>query len=290
MKKMILIFVFCVALFPAQVFSQMPDLAGVTINTYPVNGQVYMLEASGDVAGNIAVSAGQDGILMVDSQFEPLSDLIKESLSDIQNGGVDYIINTHYHDDHTHGNLKFGKTGTVIGHTNTRELQADRAEFGRPVITFEDSLSIYFNGEKIKLIHFPSSHTGTDVVVFFSGSNVVHMGDLLNSGIWSFPIVDIGSGGSINGLIKTIGTLVEIIPEDALIIPGHYELTNLDGLKKTHTMLLETVGIVRAKMNAGISLEQIQQEGFPKRYDDWGTAYTDANGWIENIYRGLESR
>ncbi len=290
MKKMILIFFFCIVLFPAQVFSQMPDLTGVTINTYPVNGPVYMLEASGDVAGNIAVSAGPDGILMVDSQFEPLSDLIKKSLADIQNGDVDYIINTHYHDDHTHGNLEFGKTGTVIGHTNTRELQADRPEVGRPVITFKDSLSIHFNGEKIKLIHFPSSHTGTDVVIFFTGSNVVHMGDLLNSGIWSFPFVDIGSGGSIDGLLKTIRILIEIIPEDAQIIPGHYELTDLDGLKKKNTMLLETVGIVRAKMNAGMSLGQIQQEGFPKKYDDWGTAYTDANGWIENIYRGLENR
>jgi cyclase len=265
----------------------MPDLDGVTIKTYHVNGPVYMLEATGDVAGNIAVSSGPDGFFIVDTQFSPLSGQIKDALSKLNNGKVHYVVNTHYHDDHSHGNEAFSASAAVIAHSNTRELQSDRQDEGRPVITFEDSVSIHFNGEEIKLIHFPKAHTGTDVAVFFTKSNIVHLGDLLNSGISSYPNVDLNSGGSLKGLLRAIKKLIKIIPDDAYIIPGHYDLTDRDGLKVTYDMLVETIGIVRSKKNDGLSLEQIKKEGFPEKYDDWGTAFTNAEAWIENIYRGL---
>ena len=130
-------------------------------------------------------------------------------------------------------------------------------------------------------------HTDNDVVIFFTKSKVVHLGDLWNSGISSFPTVDLESGGSIIGMLRNVESLIKIIPEDAKIIPGHYALSGLKALQSTRDMLLETIGIVSRKKASGKSLKQIQKEGFPSEYDDWGKAYADAKTWIENIYLGL---
>ena len=267
---------------------EIPDLSQVKILTKHVGGNIYMLEATGDVAGNIAASIGPEGILLVDTQFAPLSDLILEALRKVSHKPIKYIINTHHHLDHTHGNPVLGKSATIIAHTNAYErLRAMPAE-GRPAIVFTKRMSLFFNGEEIKITHYPSGHTDNDVVIFFTKSNVIHVGDLWNSGILSFPTVDLEAGGSIIGMLKNIENLIKIIPEDAKIIPGHYALSDLKALNSTRNMLLETIGIVSRKKASGKNLKQIQKEGFPSKYDDWGKAYTDAKTWIENIFLGLD--
>ena len=267
-----------------------PDLSNVKIITTHVAGNIYVLEATGDVAGNIAVSAGPDGILMVDTQFAPLSDLIRAELKKITKGKIKFIINTHHHADHTHGNMALGKSSIIISHANAQKRLLFMPQDVHPTITFGKKISLFFNGEKINILHYPHGHTDNDVVVFFTKSNIIHLGDLWNSGISSFPIVDIEAGGSIMGMLENIKELIRIIPKDAKIIPGHYALSDLYDLKSTRDMLQETIGLVIEKKADGKSLEEIKKDGFPPRYDSWGTAYTDAEAWIENIYHGLEKK
>lgn len=269
--------------------AQKPDLTGVRILTHPVNRNVYMLEATGDVAGNIAVLAGPEGFLLVDSQFSELADSIRFALRSIHAGQVEYIINTHYHEDHSDGNqmLRTPST-TIVASSNMRKRSSQRSQEAQPDITFERELSVFFNDEEVKLIHLPRGHTDTDVVVFFTKANVVHLGDLYNAGISSFPNVDLKAGGTLQGLLKNIAKLIGMIPSDAHIIPGHYELSDLAGLKACQEMLIYTIGFVKSRKETGFTLEQITKEGFPEKYRSWGrTGYTSADEWIENIYRGL---
>ncbi len=268
----------------------MPDLSNVKIITTHVGGNIYMPEATGDVAGNIAVSAGPDGILMVDTQFAPLSDLIRAELKKITKGKIKFIINTHHHADHTHGNMALGKSSIIISHANAQKRLLHMPSEAHPTITFDNQMSLFFNGEKINLLHYPYGHTDNDVVVFFTKSNVIHTGDLWNSGISSFPTVDIEAGGSIMGMLENIKELIRTILKDARIIPGHYALSDLDDLKSTRDMLQETIGFVMEKKADEKSLEEIKKEGFPPRFDSWGTTYTNAEAWIENIYHGLEKK
>lgn len=268
---------------------EIPNLENVEIITKHIAGNIYMLEATGDVAGNIAVSAGPDGLLLVDTQFAPLAPKIREALDKISRGQIRYIINTHHHDDHTHGNSSLGASATIISHNNTRIRLAAKKKYPLPDITFENQLSIHFNGEEIKIVHFPRGHSDNDVVVYFTKSNVIHSGDLWNSGIWSFPFVDLDAGGTIYGMLHSVERLVDSIPENAKIIPGHYASSDLMDLKRTRDMMEETIEIVRRKKAKGISLDQIIKEGFPPEFDGWGTAYTNAASWIKNIYQGLDS-
>ncbi|MGD8539552.1 MAG: MBL fold metallo-hydrolase [Candidatus Aminicenantes bacterium] len=268
--------------------SQIPDLKNVRIITTHVAGPVYMLEATGDVAGNIGVSAGPDGILLIDTQFAPLADRIEGALQSITDGKIRYIVNTHHHEDHSFGNRVLGQRALIISHSKTQSRLLDMSPENRPDLSFEKKMSIFFNREEIQLVHFPPGHTDNDVVVHFTKSNVFHLGDLWNSGISSFPTVDIDAGGSVRGMLKNLEDLIKIIPPDAKIIPGHYALSDLNDLERTRTMLVETLSLVQNKMETGKSLEEIKAEGLPSKYEKWGTAYTSADKWIENAYKSLQ--
>jgi len=264
-----------------------PDLTEVQIKTKYISKNIYMLEATGDVAGNIGASVGPDGILLVDTQFAPLAKQICNALKDIGGKEIQYIVNTHSHDDHTHGNAALGENSTLIVHSQVwKQIQNDPNRTLKNVETFDNRKSLYFNGERIDIVHFPNGHTVSDSIVIFNNSNVVHVGDLLNSGCLCFPFVDIALGGSIEGLVNNVESILSTIPRNAKIIPGHYEITNIDGLQMTYGMLLETIGIVQKKIAQGKNIERIKSEGFPGKYDSWGGGYTEASQWIENIYNG----
>ncbi len=153
------------------------DFSQVSITITHVAGNVYMLEGAG---GNIALSVGEDGILMVDAQFAELAPRIEAAVAEISKGDLKFLLNTHYHGDHTSGNPAFGDRVPIIAQHNVRRRLADEAPEGWPVITFEEGLSIHFNGEEIVARHYPTAHTDGDVLVHFTGSNVVHIGDLFN--------------------------------------------------------------------------------------------------------------
>lgn len=262
----------------------------VNIKSTHVNGKVYMLEGAG---GNIGVSAGEDGILIVDDQFAPLAEKIRTALNEINPGKLKFILNTHWHGDHTGGNKVFGLEAPVIAHTNVRSRLITGAKRGDrtippapkeawPVITFDQSLSVHFNGEEIKVIHYPQGHTDGDAVVFFTKSNVVHMGDDFFSG--RFPFVDLASGGTVQGLIRNVEEILKKLPPDVKLIPGHGPLSNLEDLKLYHRMLTETVAHVRKQMQEGKPLEAIQKGGLPDEWQSWSGGFISTARWIETIY------
>ena len=269
------------------------DYSKVQIKTTHVAGNVYMLEGSG---GNIGVSVGDDGILIIDDQFAPLADKIKAAIAKIKPGKAAFLINTHYHGDHVGGNPEFGRDTTIIAHTNVRKrLMTPQTLFGRttepmvkhglPVITFDESLSIYFNGEEVQAIHFPHGHTDGDIVIFFPKSNVVHMGDHYFKDM--FPFVDIDHGGNVIGFAKNVQAVIDRLPADVKVIPGHGALSNLTELKKFHGMLVETIDIVRSQKAAGKSLQEIKREGLPPRWTSWGSGFISPDKWLETVFNSL---
>ena len=297
MKKHLFIFsLLVISLFETRGYAQ--DFSKVEIKATRVSGNVYMLEGSG---GNIGVSVGPDGILIVDDQFAPLADKIKAALKTLGEGKLKFVLNTHYHGDHTGGNVVFGPDAPIIAQTNVRKRLSEEQKsrfFNRttppspkealPVITFDQAVSVFFNGEEIKVIHFPHGHTDGDSVIFFTGSNVVHMGDDFFAG--RFPVVDLEAGGDVEGLAKNVGDIISKLPAGVKIIPGHGPLSEVEGLKQYHRMLVETTDIVRKKMKAGRTVEQIKAEGLPEEWKSWGTGYIKTDVWLQLIYNSLSKR
>ena len=295
MKKFLLLTV--VLLFAVSAHAQ-TDFSKVEIKATKVAGNVYMLQGSG---GNIGVSVGDDGLLIVDDQFAPLADKIRAALKGLADKKLRFILNTHWHGDHTGGNVAFGPEATIIAQDNVRKRLATEQKStvfnnttpaspkeALPVITFNDSLSVHFNGEDIRAIHFPHGHTDGDSVIFFSASNVVHLGDDFFAG--RFPFVDLESGGSVEGLVKNIGELIVKIPADAKLIPGHGPISTLDDLKSYHRMLQQTTEIVRGKIAAGKTLDQIKTEGLPAEWAPWGAGFIKTDRWVETIYKSLTAK
>jgi cyclase len=277
--------------------AQNQDLSKVQMKATKVAGNVYMLEGSG---GNIGVSVGADGILIVDDQFAPLADKIRASLKTLGEGRLRFILNTHWHGDHTGGNVAFGPEATIIAHDNVRKRLAteQKSEVFKsttpaspkealPVITFDQSLSVHFNGEEIRAIHFPRGHTDGDSIIFFTTSNVVHLGDDFFAG--RFPFVDLESGGSVEGLAKNIGELIVKIPAGAKLIPGHGPISSIDDLKSYHRMLVETTDVVRKKKAEGKTVEQIKKEGLAEEWKSWGVGFVKTDFWIETVFKSLSS-
>lgn len=267
------------------------DFSKVEIKATRVKGNIYMLNGTG---GNVGVSVGEDGVLIVDDKFAPLAEKIRAALKSVGGGDLKFILNTHWHGDHTGGNVVFGPEAPIIAHTNVRKrLTGELAAAGRnaqpapkeawPVVTFDESLSIHFNGEEIKATHLPHGHTDGDSMIFFTQSNVVHMGDDFFAG--RFPFVDLGSGGDVDGLKNNIGSVISMLPADVTIIPGHGPISKLDDLKTYHRMLVETTDRVRAAMHAGKSLDQIKAEGPGDEWKDWGSGFINADRWIETIHQ-----
>ena len=269
------------------------DFADVKIIPTHVNGAVYMLEGRG---GNIGVSVGDDGILIVDDQFAPLADKIKAALGKLGEGKIRFVLNTHWHGDHTGGNPIFGKDAPIISHTNVRKrLSTKQTLFGRineplpkeglPVITFDQALTIHFNEEEIRMVHFPHGHTDGDSVVFFSESNVVHMGDLFFNGM--FPFVDLDHGGNVVTLADNLGRILKTLPAEIKVIPGHGPLGTQVELKAYREMIVESIKIVRKQKDAGKTLAEIKAKGLPDKLDPWTKGFIKTDPWLEAVYNSI---
>ncbi|NIR48813.1 MBL fold metallo-hydrolase [candidate division KSB1 bacterium] len=274
------------------------DFSDVQIKTTHIAGNIHMLEGQG---GNIAVSVGEDGVVMVDDQFAPLADKIRTAIAELGGETPKFILNTHWHPDHTDGNVKFAEDGTIVAHDNVRkrlmvksytaispEGSGPAPEEAWPVITFDKSLSIHMNGEEIKVLHYPNGHTDGDAVIYFTGSNVVHMGDDFFAGI--FPFVDLINGGSVQGLTENVGKIIDELPPDVKIIPGHGPLSSIEDLKDYHRMLQETTQIVQGHMEKGKNLADIQATGLPDEYEQLGKGFIKTDFWIETIYKSLSEK
>ena len=262
----------------------------VVVEAHPVVGNIYMLTGSG---GNIGVSVGDDGILIVDDQYAPLADKIKAALRGLHTGPLKFVLNTHFHGDHVGGNPIFGMEATIVAHTNVRKRVSTpqqrgvqtipaMVEDGWPVITYDEAVSIHFNGEEIRLVHIPDGHTDNDSYVYFTGSDVIHMGDTFFNG--RFPFVDLRSGGTVAGLIRNIGHVLEMIGPDTRVIPGHGDLGDRAALQTYHDMLVATTEAVRAMMAGGKTLDEIKAAGLPEEWAGYASDFVPEARWIETIH------
>lgn len=268
----------------------------VTFKTTKVNGNVYLLQGKG---GNIGALVGQEGILIVDDDYKDMSEKLREALKELGSEKPRFIFNTHWHGDHTEGNLFFGKDTIIVAHKNVRqrlshintifgEKTQPYPEFALPMITFAESVSIHFAGEEVKAVYYPNGHTDGDSVIFFTKSNVVHLGDDFFVG--RFPFVDLENGGSVQGLINNVGMLIKQIPADAKLIPGHGAISTIEDLKTYHQMLVETSDIVQKQMKKKKSLDEIKKASFPDKFKDYGTGFIKIDAWIETIYKSYSKK
>jgi glyoxylase-like metal-dependent hydrolase (beta-lactamase superfamily II) len=259
-----------------------------------VAGPVHMITGQG---GNLGVSAGPDGVLLIDDQFAPLAPKIQASLAalaeaaGLDSGAPRFLINTHHHGDHTGGNAIFGEAATILAHANVRArlLAPGRGEpmvaAGLPVVTYADGLSLHFNGEEIRLVHLPRGHTDGDTAVFFTGSKVVHVGDLFFNG--RFPFIDIDGGGSIAGYLEGIQLVLDLTDANTRYIPGHGPLASRADLEALHAMLIDAQGLVRGALAEGKSADDMKAAKLLEKYAAWGWGFVDAGRMIDTLVRGL---
>ncbi len=294
----LLAWVFLLLLAAPAVRAQQPDFSKVEIKVTRVAGSVYMLQGAG---GNIGVSVGDDGIVIVDDQFAPLADKIQAALKGITDKPVRFVINTHWHFDHTGGNGYFAKQGTIIAQDRVRErlltggtilgTKVKAAEPGElPIITFNDRLSVHLNGEDIRAIHFPHGHTDGDSVVFFTESNVVHMGDDFVT--YGFPFIDLESGGSVRGMIAACEAVMASVRPDAKVIPGHGTLSTVADLKPYVAMLKEATARIEKGIREGKSAEELKKENVLAGYESWGGPgkFITTDKFIDTLYADLTGK
>ena len=296
MRKTFLLLIASICLIALPALSQ-NDFSKVEIKVQKVSGTVYMLVGAG---GNIGASIGEDGIVIVDDEYLPLADKIEAALKGITDKPIKFILNTHWHGDHTGGNPHFGEKAPIIAQENVRKRLASggKTRFGEtkpapkvalPIITFEENVSVHLNGEDIRAIHFPNGHTDGDAVIFFPQANVVHMGDdFFNGGI--FPFIDIDSGGSVQGMIAGGEKVLAETPDDVKIIPGHGPLGNKDDLRKFITMLKETSAAVQAGIKKGKTLDQLKQEKVLAKWDSFGQSFIKTDLFTEILYDSLTKK
>jgi cyclase len=280
-------------------YAQDQDFSKVQIKVTKVAGSVYMLEGAG---GNIGASVGDDGIVIVDDQYAPLADKIQAALKDVTDKPIRFIINTHYHGDHTGGNAYFQKQAPIIAHDNVRKRLEKGSTVGNlgsvkmeakpqpkdalPIITFDHDVTVHLNGEDIRALHFPRGHTDGDSIIFFPKSNVVHMGDDFVR--YGFPFIDLGGGGSIEGMIAAMDEVIPKLPPDVKVIPGHGAVSNLDDVRDYVKMLKETRAVVEKGMQQGKTLAQLQQEKVLEPWKKWSGDFISSDAFIETLYNDLK--
>ena len=281
---------------------QTPDFTKVEIKVSKVSGNIYLLQGAG---GNIAASLGDDGILIVDTEYAPLADKIQAALKGIgvTDKPVRFVVNTHYHGDHTNGDSAWGARGaTIIANENLRKRMESGSSTGNggavkfqsaaqpkvalPVITFGDHATVYLNDEEIRVMHFPAAHTDGDAVVYFTKNNVVHMGDEFIR--YGFPFVDILGGGSVQGMIAACEKVTATLPADVKVIPGHGELATMDDLREYTKMMKDTMAVVQAAMAKGETTDQMKSEKILAAWQKYSGAFVNTDAWIDTLYNSLK--
>ncbi|PKG75488.1 MBL fold metallo-hydrolase [Shewanella sp. GutCb] len=257
----------------------------VEIKPIKLSETTYMFVGSG---GNIGVSAGTDGILIIDDQFAPLADKISAALNQIQAGAPKFIINTHYHGDHTGANAHFGKNGTIMAHHNVLKRLASDSKTtadALPVITFEQGITVHFNGDALKVRHMGPGHTDGDSVVIWSNDNIVHMGDLFFKD--KFPYIDLNAGGSVEGYRDNVAAVLRDLDAQTKVIPGHGALANKSDLTRFKHMLDASINWMKDQKASGLTLDQLKATGMPEKWKDWSWKFISEEQWIETLYQGL---
>ena len=273
------------------------DMADVTIKAQLVAGNVYMITGSG---GNMGLSVGDDGAFLIDDQFAPLTARIIEAVRDLSPKRVQFVINTHWHGDHTGGNENLGKAGAIIvAHENVRRRMSTEQlmeAFNRtvpasptgalPVVTFTESMTFHYNGDAILVQHVAPAHTDGDSIIFFRNANVIHMGDTFFSGM--YPFIDVSTGGSIAGMIQAAETALALADEQTRIIPGHGPLSGVTELRASRAMLRIVHDRVRNMIRDGQSRDEVIAARPTGDLDSvWGGGFMKPDQWVGIVFDGM---
>ncbi len=282
---------------PAAAQDEPPE---VEIQTVDVAPGVYMLVGQG---GNIGVSAGEDGVFLIDDQFAPLTAKIKAAVAGVSDRPIRFLVNTHWHYDHTGGNENMGSAGVVIvAHDNVRQRMSAGGliEFfdnqvppapkaALPVITFADSMTFHLNGDELHVFHVPPAHTDGDSIIHFKKANVVHMGDLYFNGL--YPFIDNSSGASVDGILSAVERVLAMIDDETKVIPGHGPLSNRAELAAYLEMLKDVRAKIGALVDAGKSLDEVQAARPTAAYDEkWGKVFLTGEQFTGIVYENLAGK
>ena len=278
-------FVLLLSLFSMTFTLAARDFSQVEITVKNARANVYMLEGQG---GNIGLLATEEGLLMIDNQFKPLAEKIESAMKSVVDKKIKYIVNTHFHGDHTGGNTVFSSTAPIFAHNNvrTRLMAKDQhTSAALPVVTYENGVTIHLADEEITLSHLPHGHTDGDTYVYFAKANVLHTGDLFFNG--RFPYIDLKSGGTVKGYLNNVRAIIKSMPSDVIIIPGHGELTDLDGLKAFEQMLTHSVNRVSAAITEGKTEEEVVAMGIGTTYRHLAWKFITEDKWMKTLYKSL---
>ena len=285
----------CVLPLCCTAWAQEQDFSKVQIKVSKLASNLYFLDAG--ESGNVAVLVGGDGVVIVDDMDAPLIGKLQDALKTVTDKPVKYVINTHYHGDHTGGNAGFQPQAAVIAHDNVRvrlEQGGDAGNGGQmrfahkpepkaalPLITYDHALTLHMNGEDVRVLHFASAHTDGDSIVYFPKANVVHLGDEFVT--YGFPFVDVVSGGSIDGMIAAMEAVIKQMPPNVKVIPGHGPLCTMEDVRTYLQMMRETRDVVAKAKKDGKTLEQMKQA---KLLDKWKkySSFVNEDAFIETLY------
>ena len=275
------------------------NLETAEVTTKKVNESLFLLYGLG---GNIAVSIGNDGVLIVDSQIPIIFPKIMKAIKKLSDDKIIYTINTHWHWDHSDGNLVLDSDETkIISHSNARENmqkgglinmgttilnQEPYPKSALPVITHENGMSLYFNDEKIDLLHFGPAHTTGDTVIYFTNQNAIHLGDVFFSN--SYPFIDVDNGGSLSGMINYLEKIVLVIDKDTIVMPGHGEISSISDIKETIEMLKTVKNRILMSIKNNQSLEQIISSNITKDFDKKYNTLLLRDTFIDRAYASLK--
>lgn len=256
---------------------------------------IHLIQGDG---GNIVVVEGDRSMLVIDNGYpEQAADLFN-TIMQVGNKPLRFMVNTHWHFDHAGGNDYLGPRTNLVAHENVRvrlqegmtfeafnRVVAPAEPHALPVVTYSDSTTLYEGKQVIHLRHFAKGHTDGDSVAFIEPSKIIHMGDHYFAN-W-FPFVDIQSGGSVQGMTRNVGAILAMIDEDWVVVPGHGPLSKKADLQRTHDMLTQSVAWMNERLSEGLSLEQMTELGLPENLKPWGVGFIKEPNWIATLYNSL---
>jgi cyclase len=287
----------CATLLAAPALAQQQDFSKVEIKAEKLSATTYMLTGAG---GNLGLSVGEDAVFLVDDQFAPLTTRIEAAIAKLTTKPIRFVINTHWHFDHTGGNENLGKAGAlIVAHENVRKrMSTDQfieflnmkikteARSALPVVTFTRDVTFHLNGDEIHVLHVANAHTDGDALVHFRGSDVVHMGDVYFNEM--YPFIDTSSGGTIDGVIAAVDRALELTGDNTRIIPGHGALATRADLKAYRDMLATVSARIRDGVRSGRKLEEVVASKPTAEFDAvWGKSFLKPDRFVEMLYRNL---
>ena len=267
-------------LLPGSVSAQQ-DFSNVEVTAHHITGSYYYIEGRG---GNIGLSVGEDGVVMIDDQFAPLTDKIVAAIRELSDGEIRFVINTHVHGDHTGGNENLGRMGILIlARDEVRVRLAEQSPAAAlPVLTFSGSMSFHLNGEEAHIIPLPPAHTDGDSYIYFMGSDVLHAGDVFRT--VAFPVIDLNNGGSLDGTIDALGVAVGLAGPNTKIVPGHGVVSTREDVMEFRDMVIDVKARVTTLVERGLTYEQVAAADPTAPYNaKWG----DPERFLRAVYAEL---